>query len=111
MAKKDKTTNMIPEMGEGRNAIKYWVVNENLSTLLGEILTVVDASTEGDKNKAMKDLIRNSFSKRQDWIFELAWKEERDNDTASDNNPRYVWESGLIPLNETDESRIYYFKH
>jgi hypothetical protein len=45
--------------------------NAQLSFLLGEVLTIIDASTEGEKNKAIKDLIKDKFSKRQNYITQI----------------------------------------
>lgn len=46
-------------------------VNAQLSYLLGEVLTIIDASIDGDKNKAVKDLIKNRFSTRQNYLIEI----------------------------------------
>ena len=46
-------------------------VNAQLSYLLGEVLTIIDASIDGIKNKAVKDLIKDKFSKRQNYLIEI----------------------------------------
>jgi hypothetical protein len=53
-------------------AFKSSFVIDNLSDLLGKVLTIVDASTSGVQNKAMKDLIREKFNLKQDWFDEVA---------------------------------------
>lgn len=73
---------------------------------MGEILTIVDASTEGDKNKAIKDLIKKSFSERQGWISELSWKQTEPD--GQGHLPRKDWEDGLIPMISTG-GKIYSF--
>lgn len=95
----------------GRNAFKLSLVNDELSHLMGEVLTVVDASTVGDQNKAMKDLIRTSITKKQAWFVELAWKEQ-EAEGEGHVNPKssglYVnWEEGLVPF---DQEKTYSFR-
>lgn len=89
---------------DAHNAFKMEFVNTNLSNLLGEVLTVIDASTQGEQNKAMKDLIRRSFSDKQNWFYELSWKLEEEAEEA--HGPRQEWERGIVPV---DNSRIYSF--
>ena len=84
---------------EGFNAFKVYLVSDNLSHLMGEILTVVDASTEGEKNKAMKDLIKRAFSEKQSWFSELSWKYEVDE--TSGQNIRNDWENGLVAIDNS----------
>lgn len=38
----------------------YELVEDTIRVLTGEILTIIDASTEGAKNKAMKDLVKKA---------------------------------------------------
>ncbi len=83
-----------------RNALKQELVTENLSSLLGEILTIIDASTEGDKNKAIKDLMRQTFSKKMDWIFSLSFKEQMGENEVKGIKDQ--WEDGLIPYKDGD---------
>lgn len=88
-----KVVNCTPN---GYNAFKSCFVGEEISHLLGEVLTIIDASTEGDKNKAIKNLIKNVFNKKQEWISSLAWKElEEEKDGHS---PKMDWEYGLVPF-------------
>jgi hypothetical protein len=47
-----------------------------ISFLLGDILTIIDASISGEQqNKAIKDIIKQKFSTRQDWITKLSYNE------------------------------------
>lgn len=78
-----------------KNAFTLPFVATNLSHLMGEVLTVVDASTDGDKNKAMKDLIKRAFSEKQQWFTECAWKEEEGD--GEGHGPRNDWEDSLVP--------------
>lgn len=85
-----------PNPGEGLNAIKVELINDNVSHLLGEVLTIIDASTEGEKNKAIKDLVRRAFSDKQSWFSELSWKElMKEGEAKSHGND---WEKNLVPL-------------
>lgn len=53
-------------------AFRYDFVQDNLNNLLGQVLTVVDASVDGEKNKAVKDLIREKFHSKMGWFGEVA---------------------------------------
>ena len=90
---------------KGRNAFKLGLVTENLNHLMGQILTVVDASTDGDKNKAMKDLIREKVSLKHQWFCDMAWRQEETE--GSGHSPRDVWEDDLVPF---EESKKHSFK-
>lgn len=90
---------------QGKNALKYWLVNDTISKLLGEVLTVIDASITGEQNSAIKSLIKDKFSKRQDQIF---WFAFRDIEPEGEGHaPSVYWEKGLVPF---DESETYSFK-
>ena len=78
---------------DGVNAFKLGFVSDNLSHLLGEVLTVIDASLEGDKNKAVKDLIRSKFSSKQNWFSEVAFKDI----------PQGNQEAGMIGIKASDD--------
>ncbi len=88
----------------GVNAFKLNLVSDNLSHLMGEVLTVIDASVEGERNKAMKDLIKRAFSDKQGWFSELAWKYEEE--IGSGHGPHNDWEAGLVPY---DQDKTYSF--
>lgn len=90
---------------EGRNAFKLSIVGDNLSHLMGKVLTVVDASTTGEQNKAMKDLIRQAFDEKHGWFAELAWKEQEKE--GEGHGPHAEWESGIVPC---DVSKKYSFR-
>lgn len=87
------------------NAFKIGFVSDNLSHLLGEVLTVLDASTQGDQNKAMKDLVRRAFADKQSWFRELSWKYEES--ISNGHAPAQDWEKGIVPI-ELD--RVYSFE-
>lgn len=84
---------------ETRNAFKLWIINENISYLLGQVLTIIDASTEGEKNIALKSIIKDKFSSRQDFLTELAWKEQEPEGMG--HGPAREWEDGLVPFDST----------
>lgn len=119
MLRKNKVSRVESIMPGGRNAFTLDLVSENLRHLIGEVLTVIDASTEGEKNKAIKDLIKDKFEKKFSWFSELSWKEldrvekfeskdiESRKIALELNNPREEWEGGLVPFNNLD---LYYFK-
>lgn len=56
-------------------------VETQVSFLLGHVLTVVDASTSGEQNKAMKDLIRQAFNRQVGHMRSIAY-----GDAASSNS-------------------------
>lgn len=89
----------------GTNALKLFLISDNISHLQGEILTIVDACTEGDKNKAMKDLIKDKFNSKLDWICQLAYKRELASDKAQ---PEQEWEHGLVPYVDNENYRFEY---
>jgi len=72
-----------------------FVINE-ISNLLGQILTIVDASTEGEKNIAMKSLIKERFGIKQDYLNDFAYKQIEDS-SHEGHNPRNHWEDSLVP--------------
>lgn len=58
---------------EKANTFKPSAINQELSSLLGEILTIVDATlVDVVQNKAVKDIIKSRFSDKQNWINELS---------------------------------------
>jgi len=67
--------NKEPVVGYVNNvAIKPWYVIENLRELLGSVLTIIDASiADPMQNKAIKDLIRDKFSNKQNFFSEISW--------------------------------------
>jgi hypothetical protein len=83
------------------NAIKVEGCNIILSKLLGEVLTIIDASTDGDKNKAIKDLVREKFSKKQDAIWDLSVATQEKEGCG--HAPKFNWEDWLIPYVDSDK--------
>ena len=52
-------------------SIKYPLIVDELSHLLGQILTIVDASVvDAEQRKAVKDLVRDKFNER---MYEKFW--------------------------------------
>lgn len=84
---------------EGLNAFKLSLVNENLDNLLGEVLTIIDASIDGDKNKPIKDLIKSQFHRKQDQFCDFAWTEwDEHEDQSPDRSPSSPSASGLVKM-------------
>lgn len=90
----------------GRNALKGWLITDNIYDLMGKVLTIVDAATEGDKNKAIKDLIKDVFHKKHEWLCELCWKELEPE--GSGHSPRQEWEDGLVVIGT--DNKVYSFR-
>lgn len=62
------TTN-IPE----KNTMHFEFVRDNLKELEGRMLTIVEATVEKDRQKATKDIIRDAFTAKYDWLFEYCF--------------------------------------
>jgi hypothetical protein len=58
------------------NAFKAPLVQEKLSHLMGQILTIADASLAEHQKKAVKDLIRHAFDDTHDWFLEYGLKSD-----------------------------------
>lgn len=100
--KKKSTLTYAPQPLESDKALKVWLVNQNISSLLGEILTIVDASTDGEKNKAIKDLVKERFGNKQDWFIEMVY--HRDIPDVSDKTKlREDWMDGVVKVVERGE--------
>lgn len=54
------------------------LVSNKFSSLLGEVLTIVDACIDEEKKKAVKDLVRQAFSRKQDWFLTQSIKHIED---------------------------------
>jgi hypothetical protein len=107
MSKNKKEVSVACSSSDGLNAIKLSLISDAISHLMGQVLTIIDASTEGEKNKAMKDLIRSKFSEAQNGFLDSAFKEIQDENTET--NMRYHWEDGLVPLSVIG-GKFYSFK-
>ena len=71
---KSKPTDNVACTPDGMNAFRASFVHDNLDHLLGQVLTIVDAAiTDVQQNKATKDLIRNTFANKHDWISEASF--------------------------------------
>lgn len=56
---------------DGERVFRFDLVSRHLRWLQGEVLTVIDAAIDGEKNKAIKDLIKDKFSSKIDWMYQL----------------------------------------
>lgn len=54
-----------------RNKMEYQFVYDNLKELEGRMLTIAEATVDKDKQKATKDIIRDAFSTKYNWLFEF----------------------------------------
>lgn len=53
-------------------ALDYIAIESQVKFLMGDVLTIVDASyTDPIQRKAVKDLIKNSFHSKLNWLYEL----------------------------------------
>lgn len=53
-------------------ALRFSLVSRHLRWLQGEVLTVLDASApQGPQLKAMKDLVKDKFSAKISWLYEV----------------------------------------
>jgi len=75
---------------QGINAIKLVISSSNLDDLLGKVLTILDASLDGEKNKSVKSLVRDAFYRKHDWFSEMAFEEQ-----TSGNEQ---WKDGLVKI-------------
>lgn len=58
----------------GAKPLHYPTIQAQLKFLMGRVLTIIDASykqQEQEQRKAVKDLVKNEFSRQLSWIFEL----------------------------------------
>lgn len=52
--------------------LPYSVIEFQVKSLMGEVLTVVDAALPmGEQKKAIKDLIKDRFSAKLSWLYEI----------------------------------------
>jgi hypothetical protein len=52
--------------------LEYYVIDTQLNHLMGKILTIIDSAIiDKNQNKAIKDLVRDKFNKKRDWIYQL----------------------------------------
>jgi hypothetical protein len=69
----------------------YEFVERNLSWQLGQVLTIIDASISDKKqNKAIKDLIKNSFHDRIHFVYKKLSGEEIYNDLQQSCNDELI---------------------
>jgi len=59
--------------------LSYEEVDSNITSLLGEILTIIDGGIiDKQQNKALKDLIKNKFYGQLEWIRKIAFRDYGD---------------------------------
>lgn len=94
MTNEEKIVELTPN---GKNALKLGLVSGNVSDLMGKVLTIIDASLEGEKKESVKSLIRDAFYRKQDWFAELAyWVTPKEQEDTIKND----WEDGLVSIFE-----------
>ena len=76
-------------------ALQYSIIQPNLSGLMGKILTIIDASIPGEQNKAVKDLVKNSFNETQNWFYDISHSRKSTQDYGEFG---YPFEGQVIPV-------------
>jgi hypothetical protein len=77
---------------EEERALRFSMVSRHLRWLQGEVLTVLEAAIDDDRKlKATKDLVKDKFSAKISWVYELCGRP--DSEDAQE---------GLDPENETN---------
>jgi len=56
---------------EEKNKMEFDFVKQNIQELEGRMLTIVEAVVEKDRQKATKDLVKDAFSAKYNWIWEF----------------------------------------
>jgi len=64
------------------NAFKSRIVQDRISRLAGEILTIADASLAEHQKKAVKDLIKRAFGDTQEWFLEKSLEKDAANENG-----------------------------
>ncbi len=65
--------------------MEFSAIQAQLKFLMGKVLTVVDATYQDkEQKKAVKDLIKDSFSGQLNWIYELCGYPEVNNDNSKE---------------------------
>lgn len=67
------------ELNRGEKAVmEYSLIEQQIKWLMGEILTVIDATIDDERKlKAVKDIIKDKFSNKLNWIYELCGMPEQ----------------------------------
>jgi hypothetical protein len=52
-------------------ALRFGFIQPNVSRLEGRILTIIDASEDGEKRDAVKDLVKREFRETLEWFNEI----------------------------------------
>lgn len=67
----------IAENDDGKKLASQDFIQKEMSTLLGKVLTLVDASVTGQQNKAMKDVIKGYFVEEYVHLTDLMYDKEQ----------------------------------
>jgi len=57
---------------EQKNELDFLFVRDNIKELEGRMLTLIEAVVEKDRQKATKDIVRDQFSAKYNWLWEYA---------------------------------------
>jgi hypothetical protein len=63
------------EFSLGERLLTHGFIMDTMRKLMGRTLTIIDASTSGQQNKAMKDLIRGIFSDEMEFAAEWGFEQ------------------------------------
>lgn len=76
------------ELTRGEPAVMdFSLVSQQIKWLMGEVLTVVEATMTNDRQlKATKDIIKDKFSAKLNWIFELCGMPQSQDEGLLDPN-------------------------
>lgn len=58
---------------ELKNKMEFPFVRDNIKELEGRMLTLIEAVVEKDRQKATKDIVRDTFSQKYDWLWEYSY--------------------------------------
>lgn len=80
-----------PDDIQAVNYFNFQFVKQNMQHLEGVMLTIAEAtSADKEQRKATKDLIRESFAQKYNWLFEAAHLVDVDTD----------YDHSIIPIKE-----------
>ncbi len=93
MKQEDYAYNMskeeMEEVGlEEKNLFSFMFAKQNIQHLEGRMLSIIDAViVDKQQRKSVKDLVRNEFSNKYDWLWEAAYMVNVDVDYAHEIIP------------------------
>ena len=81
----------LPDDIKAINYFDYFFVKDNFTHMEGRMLTIVESVlSDKEQRKAVKDLVKNEFANKYNWIFEAAHLVDVDTD----------YEHSIIPIKD-----------